>query len=106
MAGTLSLTRHYQIYLDAVHTGETDTELAHIQAKDPNAIVVWHAFPGDLPSKYDGLAARAQRHGLKSGAALGLDEKSVTPEMKGDALGDLASRPSCVVALADAETYF
>jgi len=103
---------HLQIYLNAIPAKVLADRAAALDAEleDWRSIgvagVVLHGFPRSLPGAYDVLSSVVARHGLPCGAAMGLDEAHVDARAKGDALGELAARPDCYVALADCETHY
>ena len=103
---------HLQIYLDAIGATSLADRAARLDAeldawRDAGvAGVVLHGFPRSLPGAYDALAKVVANHGLSCGAAMGFDEAHVDAAEKGEALGALAARCDCYVALADCETHF
>ena len=65
--------------------------------------VVFHGFPSELLSAWDGLAHLASERGLQALASWGLDGKATTPAVKGDLIGQVLARPTCAAGLLDAE---
>ena len=103
---------HLQIYLDAIpatsaadRAAKLDVELEAWRATGVAGVIL-HGFPRSLPGVYDALAKVVANHGLPCGAAMGLDEAHVDAATKGAALGELAARCDCYVALADCETHY
>lgn len=71
--------------------------------------VCFHGFPEELVNTWDGLARIASDHGMGALASWGLDGErandgsSLTGKEKGEAMGNVLARPTCVAGLADAE---
>lgn len=68
--------------------------------------VCFHGFPEELANAWDGLARLAQNCGLIATAAWGLDGKNVTAKRKGELVGSVLAKPSCVAGLLDAEGQY
>jgi len=103
---------HLQIYLDAIpatsaadRAAKLDAELEAWRAIGVAGVIL-HGFPRSLPSIYDVFAGVVANHGFPCGVAMGLDEAHVDATAKGGALGTLAARSDCYVALADCETHY
>jgi hypothetical protein len=71
--------------------------------------VCFHGFPRELVSAWDSLATIASDHGMGALASWGLDGErdndgsSLTGKEKGEAMGSVLARGTCVAGLADAE---
>lgn len=102
----------HQVYLQKNSTSGTPDACARYCATAKAAgldAIVWHGGPRWLLAKWDGLAKIAADHGLLAGAGFGLDGTldadgtELTPAEKGELMGRVLGRASCVFALADAE---
>lgn len=65
--------------------------------------VVFHGFPEELSTAWDGLARLAQNRGLVALASWGLDSKGLTAARKGELVGSVLAQESCAAGLLDAE---
>jgi hypothetical protein len=103
---------HLQIYFDAIDGSTTAAKVASLASELAEwaamgvAGVIPHGLPAGLPASYDAIADVVRTGGLPCGVAMGLDEDAVTAGAKGSALGTLAARQGCYVALVDCETHF
>jgi hypothetical protein len=111
MARSTPLGVHVQSYIDAVpgatESAKVDNFTRGCEMMKASAVssVFVHQFPHAL-SGFDDYANAAERSGLQHGGALGLDSSAISPEDKGDAIADVATRRNSLGCLADSESHF
>lgn len=101
-----------QLYRGAIK-GRDATEKRDVLARYCDRIVTiglpavcFHGFPEELANAWDGLARLAQNRGLLAAAAWGLDGKNISAKRKGELVGSVLAKPSCVAGLLDAEGQY